>query len=69
LGCTENFFFVTWSDPLLSVLGREQRHCDGISRRHFLRIGGFSLSQVLRAEATSAGPCGKKLSHKTVIMI
>ena len=59
---------------MLSILGRKQRHCDGVSRRHFLRIGGLamgglSLPQVFQAEAASAGPRGKRLSHKAVIMI
>ena len=59
---------------MLSILGRKQRHCDGVSRRHFLRIGGLamgglSLPQLLQAEAASLGPRGKALSHKAVIMI
>lgn len=49
---------------------REQRFCDGISRRNFLRIGalglgGLTLPQLLRAEASS----GVGRSHKAVIMI
>ena len=59
---------------MLSILGRKQRHCDGLSRRHFLRIGGLamgglSLPRLLQAEAASRGPRGKALSHKAVIMI
>ena len=59
---------------MLNILGRKQQHCDGVSRRHFLRIGGLalggiSLPQVLAAEASSGGPVGTKLSHKAVIMI
>lgn len=55
---------------MLSIPGRDLTCCDGLSRRHFLRIGGLalgglSLPQVLRAEA-EAGAGG---SHKAVIMI
>src|SRR5687768_4201778 len=56
---------------MLTIYGRENRFCDGISRRSFLKIGGFalggatlSLADVLRAEAAT----GKK-SHKAVINI
>lgn len=50
------------------------RQCDGLSRRHFLRIGGLalggiSLPQVLQAEQSSLATRGKNLSHKAVIMI
>lgn len=46
------------------------RHCDGVARRDFLRIGslamgGLSLPQLLRAEAIA----GKKPSNKSLIMI
>ena len=59
---------------MLRILGRKQRQCDGLSRRQFLNIGGLalgglSLPQLLAAEASVAGPKGKKLSHKAVIMI
>ena len=38
------------------VLGRQQAHCDGVSRRSLLKIGGLalgglSLPQLLEAEA------------------
>src|SRR5687767_1732763 len=44
--------------------------CDGVSRRSFLKIGalglgGLTLPQLLRAEATA----GVRMSHKAVIMI
>src|SRR5438876_12172532 len=46
------------------------RHCDGLSRRSFLRVGGLAmgglaLPQILRAEGRSK----KAQSHKAVIMI
>src|SRR5262245_60367630 len=58
--------------------GHDPRHksgrfCVGVSRRSFLRVGslalgGLTLPQLLRAEATAAGSAGAK-SHKSVIMI
>jgi Protein of unknown function (DUF1501) len=55
---------------MLSILGPSYRHCDGISRRSLLRIGGLamgglSLPQLLQAEAKTAG--GSR--HKSVIMV
>lgn len=54
---------------MMSISGGAHRFCDGVSRRSFLKIGGLamgglSLPQLLRAEA-SAGT----RSHKSVIMI
>jgi hypothetical protein len=55
---------------MLIVPGEKHRHCDGVSRRNFLRIGslamgGLTLPDLLRAEAAS----GIKQSNKSVIMI
>jgi hypothetical protein len=55
---------------MLSILGRGQRLCDGITRREALRIGalsvgGLSLPQLLRAEQQA----GIRGSKKAVIMI
>jgi hypothetical protein len=55
---------------MLTILGGEQRFCDRVSRRAFLRIGGLALGgltlpQLLRAEAQS----GSRRSHRAVIMI
>jgi hypothetical protein len=49
-------------------------HCDGRSRRHFLKIGGLalgglSLPQLLQAEQSSPGTPGLSQGHKAVIMI
>ena len=57
---------------MLTIYGGKTRFCDGISRRSFLKVGafafpavaGFSLADVLRAEAAS----GRK-QHKAVINI
>jgi Protein of unknown function (DUF1501) len=56
---------------MLTLFGRTERYCDGVSRRSFLKIGAFafgaaqwSLADVLRAE-TRAG----KTSHKAVINV
>ncbi len=60
---------------MLTIVGKKERYCDGVSRRGFLKIGGLalggiSLPQVLKAEATSSpAGGGKGLSHKGVIMI
>ncbi|WP_010588479.1 DUF1501 domain-containing protein [Schlesneria paludicola] len=58
---------------MLTLFGKSARYCDGLSRRGFLKIGGFafgsaaslSLADVLRAEHVS----GKKASQKAVINI
>lgn len=58
---------------MLTLFGRRSRYCDGVSRREFLRIGGFalgaagglSLTDVLRAEETA----GSRSPHKAVINI
>lgn len=50
---------------MLNLWGRQHRFCDGISRREFLRVGGFglgglSLANLLRLEAQAARPQRKK---------
>ena len=58
---------------MLTIHGRSQKYCDGISRRGFLKIGGFSLgafgslglADILQAEQQS----GNRSSHKAVINI
>ena len=45
---------------MLSIHGKHERFCDGVSRRHFFRIGaagvaGLGLADILRADAL-AGP-------------
>ena len=55
---------------MLKIYGPQQRFCDGISRRNFLRIGalglgGAALPQLLKAEAGS----GVGRSHKATIMV
>ncbi len=58
---------------MLTIYGQRQRLCDGVSRRSFLKIGGFalgavggvSLADLLRAESAS----GRKSPHKAVINI
>ncbi|QDU79612.1 hypothetical protein Pla110_13230 [Polystyrenella longa] len=60
---------------MLTFLGRSNRMCDGISRRSFLQVGGFtfgsmaalSLPQILQAEALSGNP--RPNSHKAIINI
>ncbi len=57
---------------MLSILGGASRFCDGVTRRGFLKIGGlsfgaggFTLADLLRAEAASSQP----KSHKSLINI
>jgi hypothetical protein len=57
---------------MLSILGGASRFCDGITRRGFLKIGGlsfgaggFTLADLLRAEAAS----GPSTSQKSVVNI
>jgi hypothetical protein len=55
---------------MLSIQGRSQRYCDGVSRRSFLQIGGLAmgglaLPQLLQAEAKA----GIRRSNKSVIMV
>jgi Protein of unknown function (DUF1501) len=62
---------------MLTVFGKANRFCDGISRRSFLRIGALgvgtaslTLADILRAEARAAAtgaPTGSR--HKAVINI
>jgi hypothetical protein len=55
---------------MFTILGSRYRHCDGITRRHFLTagalgFGGFTLVDLLRAEAVA----GIGSSNKAVINI
>lgn len=54
---------------MLTIHGKRQRYCDGVSRRGFLKIGGlgiagFGLADLLRAEAHAG-----TTSHKAVINV
>jgi hypothetical protein len=51
---------------MLTIFGKPYRHCDGITRRHFLTagalgLGGLTLADVLRAEAAGRGASGKSI--------
>jgi Protein of unknown function (DUF1501) len=55
---------------MLTLFGKPYRHCDGITRRHFLTagalgLGGLTLADLLRAEAAA----GKGSSGKAIINI
>ena len=60
---------------MLHIFGQKpSTHCDGHTRRHFLKIGGLalgglSLPQILHAEESSPATRGRSLGHKAVIMI
>src|SRR5579863_3251585 len=55
---------------MLTLLGKSQRFCDGVTRRNFLKIGalsagslslgGVTLADVLRADATGPVATPKK---------
>ena len=56
---------------MLTIPGRPERYCDGVTRRTFLRIGGLamggcSLPSLLQAEEAQAGVPRR---HKAIIMI
>src|SRR5262245_38906032 len=57
---------------MLTIFGRANRYCDGISRRSFLKIGALgigagslTLTDLFRAEARA----GSSSRHKAVINI
>ena len=55
---------------MFTILGRKYRHCDGLTRRHFLTAGalgcgGWTLADLLRAEAAA----GIRSSTKAIINI
>ncbi len=55
---------------MLKLVGREYRHCDGVTRRQFLTagaltMGGLSLADLLRAEAAA----GIGSSNKAIINV
>jgi hypothetical protein len=55
---------------MVTLFGKPHRHCDGITRRHFLMagalgLGGLTLAHVLRAEAAA----GKGTSGRAIINI
>src|SRR5207248_6443634 len=59
---------------MLTVWGRRQPCCDGLSRRNFLRIGAFgaglTLADVLRARAAARpGGADRPTNQKSAIMI
>src|SRR5437870_9430684 len=60
---------------MFTIWGANQRFCDGLSRRDFLRIGAFgatlTLADLLRPSAVAAGGASavKSLPHKAAIMI
>src|SRR5439155_11435852 len=58
---------------MLTIWGRRQPFCDGISRRNFLQIGAFgaglTLADVLRARAAQDPASVKTSGNKAAIMI
>ncbi|MFO0939075.1 MAG: DUF1501 domain-containing protein [Gemmataceae bacterium] len=58
---------------MFNLLGPRQPHCDGIDRRNFLRVGAFgaglTLTDLLRARASTTATTTKKKSFKSAIMV
>ena len=50
---------------MLTLLGNQQKFCDGVSRRNFLKVGalavgGFTLADLLKLEAQAGGSVKRK---------
>src|SRR5262245_13095709 len=58
---------------MLNLMGAQQRFCDGLNRRSFLKIGAFgaglALSDLLRLRAQASAEGGTSTSPKAAIMI
>ena len=58
---------------MLTIRGRHHRHCDGIGRRQFLRVGGLglaglTLADLLRNDAKAATPAPRPKSIIYVVL-
>src|ERR1051326_4643054 len=54
---------------MLTLWGAQQRFCDGISRRGFLKIGAFGAGLTLADVLRLRGMAATKTSNKAAIMI
>ncbi len=58
---------------MLTIQGKSDRYCDGVSRRSFLKIGAFgsalTLADMLRLQASAAQDGTSQTRPKSVIMI
>jgi hypothetical protein len=54
---------------MLNVLGTRHRHCDGISRRSLLKIGGLAMGGIAIPELLRLEAATGRTSHKSVIMV
>ncbi len=61
---------------MITLFGRKGNFCDGVSRRDFLKIGGFSfaghslnLSQILAAKTDTSALKSGGLGHKAIINV
>ena len=57
---------------MLTFWGRSSRHCDGVSRREFLRVGaglgGVTLAHLLAQQARGTGPAPRAKSVIYVVL-
>jgi Protein of unknown function (DUF1501) len=54
---------------MLTLLGSRGRHCDGLNRRSFLKVGGLGVAGLTQADLMRAEAGEKGKSHKSVIMV
>jgi hypothetical protein len=54
---------------MLTIVGKPYRHCDGITRRHFLTAGALGLSGLTLADVLRAEAAGKGASDKSIINV
>ncbi|MBX3442475.1 MAG: DUF1501 domain-containing protein [Planctomyces sp.] len=59
---------------MLTINGKSDQFCNGLSRRRFIEVGGMSvfglsLSNLLKREAQAASSTGRSRSKKSVILI
>jgi len=77
-GIIQPSFLPHGAHQMLTLSGpRHRSYCDGIPRREFLKIGGFSMAgtasltlpELLQAESQASGGSSPGSSHKSVINI
>src|SRR6516164_2258054 len=54
---------------MLTLWGKRQKFCDGLTRRNFLKIGAFGVGLTLAEVLRSRARAGTTSSNKSAIMI